>query len=136
MLAFKWEIGNTLRISLNNFYLASGQLLALDINNNIILKYGLIIIYHYPIHQVFIWYFYRKYYGKIHPLVGILLLKIGKIMLFKCESVDAQKYIKEADKILSITHGKNHILYKESLFPLLKQASKEIDVIQNGDVYL
>lgn len=65
---------------------------------------------------------FKYYYGKNHPLLGILYLKYGKILLYKQNTLDALKYLKLSSEILIITHGKKSSLYRDSLIPLLQQA--------------
>lgn len=68
---------------------------------------------------------YRLYYGSFHPLLGLLHLKYGKILLYKMDLSKAVEQLKSAEKILKITHGEAHPLYKEQLLPLLHQAVVE-----------
>lgn len=65
---------------------------------------------------------FRKYNGDFHPLVGISLMKLGKIELFLEKPVNALQHLKEASVILKVTHGEKHTLYKEQLIPLLQEA--------------
>ncbi|CAG4926951.1 unnamed protein product [Colias eurytheme] len=65
---------------------------------------------------------FRYYYGPLHPLLGLLQLKYGKILLYKMDLTKAVIQFKGAEKILKITHGEKHPLYKEQLLPLLHQA--------------
>lgn len=65
---------------------------------------------------------YKKYNGPQHPLLGINLMKIGKIQLYLEMPKEALKYLQEAAKIIRITHGERHCLYKEQLMPLLNEA--------------
>ncbi|CAH2068269.1 unnamed protein product, partial [Iphiclides podalirius] len=68
---------------------------------------------------------FRFYYGERHPLVGLLHLKYGKILLYKMDLPKALEQLKMSEKILKITHGDRHPLYKEQLLPLLSQAMLE-----------
>ncbi|XP_050663854.1 N-lysine methyltransferase SMYD2-A isoform X1 [Leptidea sinapis] len=68
---------------------------------------------------------FRFYYGPLHPLLGLLHLKYGKILLYKMDLPRALAHFKSAEKILKITHGNNHPLYNEQLMPLLQQAIME-----------
>lgn len=70
-------------------------------------------------------FFHSHYYGEFHPLTGILYLMLGKIQLHLCEAKNALKALTEADKILRITHGEKHSLFRENLKPLLCQAVLE-----------
>lgn len=65
---------------------------------------------------------YRKYNGSTHPLLGINLMKIGKIELLLGKPVSALQHLKEASAILKITHGEKHSLYTDQLVPLLHEA--------------
>ncbi|XP_058816453.1 histone-lysine N-methyltransferase SMYD3 [Topomyia yanbarensis] len=71
-----------------------------------------------------------KYNGPFHPLYGLLLLKIGKIQLFVKQVEQALKNINNSEKVLRITHGEEHDLYKKQLVPLLCQAADEFDMIK------
>lgn len=75
---------------------------------------------------------FTKYNGPFHPLCGLLLLKLGKIQLFLAQPAEALKSIHDGEKILSITHGKEHDLYKNQLVPLLCQAATEFEIISKG----
>ncbi|XP_054728813.1 histone-lysine N-methyltransferase SMYD3 [Anastrepha obliqua] len=68
---------------------------------------------------------FRKYYGDWHPLLGLLYLKIGKIQLYECQLAEAVKNLKEAQKILQVTHGRDHSLLREQLQSLLAQSIAE-----------
>ncbi|XP_041973756.1 histone-lysine N-methyltransferase SMYD3 isoform X2 [Aricia agestis] len=65
---------------------------------------------------------FRFYYGQYHPLLGILHMKYGKILLYKMDHNAALQQFKQAQKILKITHGEKHILYREHLMQLFNQA--------------
>lgn len=55
----------------------------------------------------------------MNPLVGVLLLKMGKLLDF-LEQLDlAEDYLRDAEKILKVTHGETSELYRDSLMPLL-----------------
>ncbi|GLV43770.1 SET and MYND domain containing class 3 [Carabus blaptoides fortunei] len=75
---------------------------------------------------------FRKYYGDFHPLLGLLYLKIGKILLYKKKSLPALEYLQEAQIILSVTHGPAHSLYKESFVPLMRQVQMECSLSNNN----
>ncbi|XP_068628682.1 histone-lysine N-methyltransferase SMYD3 [Battus philenor] len=68
---------------------------------------------------------FRFYYGDRHPLLGLLHLKYGKILLYKMDLHKALEQLKLSEKILKITHGERHPLYKDQLLPLLSQAMLE-----------
>ncbi|CAH0722239.1 unnamed protein product, partial [Brenthis ino] len=65
---------------------------------------------------------FRFYYGNYHPLVGLLHMKYGKILLYKMDLKGALHQFKCAKKIIKITHGERHPLYKEHLLPAIDQA--------------
>lgn len=52
-------------------------------------------------------------------------MKYGKILLYKMDIEKALEQLKNAEKILKMTHGDRHPLYKEQLMPLLQQAIME-----------
>lgn len=60
--------------------------------------------------------------GTVHPLLGILYLKLAKLLFLKEDKDDeALGYLKEASRILSITHGMESQLVRNELLPLLLQ---------------
>lgn len=65
---------------------------------------------------------FRKYCGDWNPLLGLLYLKCGKLLLYENRLQEAFENLIEAEKIIAVTHGKNHSLYNEQLVPLLMQA--------------
>ncbi|XP_055547017.1 histone-lysine N-methyltransferase SMYD3 [Wyeomyia smithii] len=73
---------------------------------------------------------FKKYNGPFHPLYGLLLLKIGKIQLFVKQVEQALKNINESEKIIRVTHGEQHDLYKKQLVPLLCQAADEFNAME------
>ncbi|XP_049821689.1 histone-lysine N-methyltransferase SMYD3 [Aethina tumida] len=68
---------------------------------------------------------FYKYYGQIHPLTGLLHLKLGKILLYHNDITNAKKHLNEASHILKITHGITSSIYKEEVMPLLFQVHLE-----------
>ncbi|XP_075988833.1 SET and MYND domain containing, class 3 [Anticarsia gemmatalis] len=68
---------------------------------------------------------FRFYYGDRNPLLGLLHLKYGKILVYKMESEKALAQLKCAEKIIKMTHGDKHPLYRQQLLPLLQQAIME-----------
>ncbi|KAH8420067.1 hypothetical protein KR009_005472, partial [Drosophila setifemur] len=68
---------------------------------------------------------FRKYHGAWNPLLGLLLMKLGKIQLFEQHAKEAQHHLEEALRILTVTHGRDHRLLSEQLHPLLQQARHE-----------
>lgn len=73
---------------------------------------------------------FKKYNGPFHPLHGLLLLKIGKIQLYVKQVEKALKNINESEKIIRVTHGEQHDLYKKQLVPLLCQAADEFSAMR------
>ncbi|XP_061169651.1 histone-lysine N-methyltransferase SMYD3-like [Saccostrea echinata] len=75
---------------------------------------------------------YRKYYPPYSPNVGIQLLKLGKIQLYLQNLKEALVYLQQANDILSVTHGRDHTLYKQ-LIELLDQSQEEMRTrLENG----
>ncbi|XP_071549068.1 histone-lysine N-methyltransferase SMYD3-like isoform X2 [Panulirus ornatus] len=70
----------------------------------------------------------KFYYGEDHPNIGLVLLKLGKICSHIYRLQDAVHYLAQAEKILLISHGKSHPLYKEELKPLIEQANEELKI--------
>ncbi|KAJ0180950.1 hypothetical protein K1T71_003035 [Dendrolimus kikuchii] len=68
---------------------------------------------------------FRFYYGDRNPLLGLLYLKYAKILLYKMDLNKALTHLKQAEKILKMTHGEKHPLYREQLVPLIQQAMIE-----------
>lgn len=55
----------------------------------------------------------------MNPLVGVLCLKVGKILDYLGQSNEAEDFLRDAERILKVTHGEGSEIYKESLMPLL-----------------
>lgn len=68
----------------------------------------------------------RHYYGKNHPSLGMVLLKLGKILVYIHRCSEAVGYLSEAEKILRASHGTSHPLYTQQLLPLCAQAREEM----------
>ncbi|XP_055380486.1 histone-lysine N-methyltransferase SMYD3 isoform X2 [Condylostylus longicornis] len=68
---------------------------------------------------------FKKYYGECHPLLGMLYTKLGKIQLYERYPKIALRNFEEARKILEITHGADHSIFRQQLRPLILQASLE-----------
>ncbi|KAI0213745.1 Histone-lysine N-methyltransferase SMYD3 [Lamellibrachia satsuma] len=68
---------------------------------------------------------YRLYYPKYHPNVGGQLIKVGKIQLYLQRSRQAMTTLIEAESIIDVTHGKEHLYYRE-LAQLLDQCTAEL----------
>ncbi|XP_055857396.1 histone-lysine N-methyltransferase SMYD3 [Episyrphus balteatus] len=69
---------------------------------------------------------FRKYYGMWNPLLGLLYVKVAKLQLYEGFFKEAQHNLKEAFKIIEITHGRDHTLYKETLTTLMMQITYEL----------
>lgn len=68
---------------------------------------------------------FKKYYGELHPLRGIFLMKLGKIALFLEKINEARIWLKEAASILFVTHGENHPLIREELLQYMQQCQSK-----------
>lgn len=74
---------------------------------------------------------YRFYYTDLHPLVGLLYLKLSKVYLLFNEQKTAQSYLKKGFEILKITHGIESSLFRNEIKPLIEQLAVN-EVNQNG----
>ncbi|XP_012275467.1 histone-lysine N-methyltransferase SMYD3 isoform X2 [Orussus abietinus] len=68
---------------------------------------------------------YLLYYREVDPLTGLLYLLLGKIQLHLEKPKKALISLRKAESILSITHGKRHMLMTEKFLPLFQQAVME-----------
>lgn len=66
------------------------------------------------------------YYGKKHPSLGMVLLKLGKILVYVGSFSKAVGYLARAESILKASHGTTHPLYTEQAAPLYMQAREEM----------
>ncbi|XP_060526173.1 histone-lysine N-methyltransferase SMYD3-like isoform X2 [Cylas formicarius] len=64
---------------------------------------------------------YRKYYPEIHPLRGLLHLKLCKLLLYEGKVTEGINHLKSGTQILKITHGSSSSLYKSEVLPLMQQ---------------
>lgn len=64
-------------------------------------------------------FFLRKYLGIVHPLTGLLYLKLAKIFMYEENITEGRYYLEQAYNILKITHGVKSDLFKRELMPLL-----------------
>ncbi|XP_014289621.1 histone-lysine N-methyltransferase SMYD3 isoform X1 [Halyomorpha halys] len=64
---------------------------------------------------------YRKFYGECHPLTGLHLMKLGKILLY-LGNENYLEILERAEKIMRVTYGTRHQAYRRMLEPLLIQA--------------
>ncbi|KAM8720971.1 hypothetical protein ACLKA7_006932 [Drosophila subpalustris] len=69
---------------------------------------------------------FAKYHGEWNPLLGLLHLKLGKIQLYERSYKQAVHHLQEAQRILNVTHGRDHRLLLEQLRPLMLQARHEM----------
>ncbi|KAL3280383.1 hypothetical protein HHI36_017870 [Cryptolaemus montrouzieri] len=63
---------------------------------------------------------FHKYYGKFHPLTGLLHLKLGKILSYLEDTNEGRNQVKLAYEILKVTHGVQSEIFREQLMPLLR----------------
>lgn len=70
---------------------------------------------------------YQKYYRDYHPLLGIHYMKLGKINLYLKKFSEALGMLKNAEKVIRVTHGEQHLLYQDQLMPLVYQTQAELD---------
>ena len=72
---------------------------------------------------------FRFYHGDYHPVLGLINMMTSKIYLTqnssKVELKKAECHLREALKILNVTHGRDHSIFKTVLNPLVQQL-KEI----------
>ncbi|XP_072385972.1 histone-lysine N-methyltransferase SMYD3 isoform X2 [Diabrotica undecimpunctata] len=61
---------------------------------------------------------FYEYYGNVHPMIGLLHLKLAKLLLHQDCCADALSHLKKAKDILKITHGMCSSIFKEHLLPL------------------
>lgn len=59
----------------------------------------------------------------IHPLFGLLYMKLGKLLLYLGDDSQALEYLKKAHEILKITHGTSSVLFKQ-LMSLIEEANR------------
>lgn len=71
--------------------------------------------------------FHRQYYREDHPLFGIHYMKLGKINLYLKKFSEALCMLKNAEKVIRVTHGERHSLYQDQLLPLVHQTQAELD---------
>ncbi|XP_050506253.1 histone-lysine N-methyltransferase SMYD3 isoform X1 [Diabrotica virgifera virgifera] len=68
---------------------------------------------------------FYEYYGNVHPMVGLLHLKLAKLLLHQDCSEDALDHLKKAKDILKITHGMSSSIFKEHILPLYQDIMLE-----------
>ena len=66
-------------------------------------------------------YAYRAYLSENHPLLGLQLLRLGKLEVELNNLSLAASHLQEAFRILMISHGEDHPLFKQELLPLVHQ---------------
>ncbi|CAH1154974.1 unnamed protein product [Phaedon cochleariae] len=64
---------------------------------------------------------FYDYYGKIHPMTGLLHLKLGKLLNFQNDTKPAFEHLEKAKEILQITHGTGSSIFREHVIPLFQQ---------------
>ncbi|XP_052251820.1 histone-lysine N-methyltransferase SMYD3-like [Dreissena polymorpha] len=70
---------------------------------------------------------YRLYYGDNSPNVALQLFMVGKIQLYLQDMTTALKSLEMSRKILAVTHGTEHKIYKDvTLF--VEQCREELRV--------
>lgn len=69
---------------------------------------------------------FTKYCGKQNPLLGLIHMKLGKILLHRNQRKEALHNLSKASDIIKISHGQKHSLYETELIPLLMEASVNI----------
>ncbi|CAG9857676.1 unnamed protein product [Phyllotreta striolata] len=68
---------------------------------------------------------FHEYYGDIHPMTGLLRLKLAKLLHYQNDAKEAMKHLRIAKDILAITHGTTSSLFREHVFPLLQDVMLE-----------
>ncbi|EDV45639.1 histone-lysine N-methyltransferase SMYD3 [Drosophila erecta] len=68
---------------------------------------------------------FRKYHGPWNPLLGLVHMKLGKIQLYTGQCKEALHHLEEAQRILTVTHGRDHRLLTEQLYLLILQARQQ-----------
>lgn len=68
---------------------------------------------------------YRLYYGEFHPLFGLLLLKLAKMALYLLQHKMAAGWLREASRVLRVSHGSDHRLITVELRSLCQQLTDE-----------
>ncbi|KAF5299334.1 hypothetical protein FQA39_LY02507 [Lamprigera yunnana] len=69
---------------------------------------------------------FKKYLGNMHPLLGLVYLKLAKILVYQEDLLEGRKYLKEAYHILKITHGEDSSLYKNEVIPLVQDCLLQV----------
>lgn len=69
---------------------------------------------------------FKKFYGMWNPLLGLLYAKIAKLQLNEGFFKEAQHNLQEALKIIEVTFGRDHSLYKKKLTSLMMQITYEL----------
>jgi hypothetical protein len=54
-------------------------------------------------------------------------MKLGKINLYLKKFSEALGMLKNAEKVICVTHGERHSLYQDHLLPLVHQTQAELD---------
>lgn len=69
---------------------------------------------------------FKRYCGEFNPLLGLIYMKLGKILLLRNQRKEALHNLQKASDIIKISHGQQHSLYQSHLVPLLMDASVDI----------
>ncbi|ERL87192.1 histone-lysine N-methyltransferase SMYD3 isoform X1 [Dendroctonus ponderosae] len=64
---------------------------------------------------------YEKRYPTIHPLTGLLHLKLAKLLMNERKVRECVRHLRQASDILKVTHSSTSSLYKTEVFPLIQQ---------------
>ena len=80
----------------------------------------------YPLTILIIFLVHSHYYGRNHPSLGMVLLKLGKILVYIGQCSEAVGHLSRAESILKLSHGTSHLLYTQQLLPLYTQAKQEM----------
>lgn len=73
---------------------------------------------------------FRHYTSEYNPLIGIDLLKLGKILPHLNEFQAAIRHIRDAEDVLKVTHGEQSKVVREFVKPLLIDAQHLLEESQ------
>lgn len=77
----------------------------------------------------------QHYCGHNGQELGLTYFKMGKICIYLKRFKPALRYFREADKILKISHGVNHSLLVDELYPLM-DATKDVKTVRKNPMSL
>ncbi|KAG0727112.1 Histone-lysine N-methyltransferase SMYD3 [Chionoecetes opilio] len=66
------------------------------------------------------------YYGRNHPSLGMVLLKLGKILVYVGRCSEAVGHLARAESILEKSYGTTNPVYTQQLMPMYSQARQEV----------